>query len=198
MELCLAGRAQSQTRSSVSKRSWERRRLCLSRGQVVGGYELVTTGIFHVLSIWKGINIALLQTCSTSFTSRFCPPNPSMPKDLYCHLCSCIVEIIVRVLPRLELGTGKTFCSLVAGLPLENPSAPCPSQCPDAVPSQSLLPPCSHEGRHFSTASAPWSLELPLLFCHHRALRYVSRNHWLSPCLSYLGSQPEPEFPFAL
>lgn len=63
MELSLAGRAQSQTWSSMSERGWERRpRLCW--GQVVGGSELAETGISHVLSLWKGNFIAFLQTCS--------------------------------------------------------------------------------------------------------------------------------------
>ena len=64
MELSLADRAWSRTRSSVSERGWERSRLCLCRGQVVEGSELVGTGISHVLSLWKGNFIALLQTCS--------------------------------------------------------------------------------------------------------------------------------------
>lgn len=63
MELSLAGRAWSPPWNSVSERGWERMRLCLCRRQVVGGSGLVQTGIFHVLSLWKGNFIALLQTC---------------------------------------------------------------------------------------------------------------------------------------
>lgn len=63
MELSLAGRAWSRTRSSVIERGWERRRPCLCGGQVVGASELVGTGIFDVLSLWKGNFIAFLQTC---------------------------------------------------------------------------------------------------------------------------------------
>lgn len=56
----------------------ERRRPCLCREQVVGGSELLGTGISHLLPLWKGNFIALLQTRSKNccFFQAFLSDNP--------------------------------------------------------------------------------------------------------------------------